>query len=287
MITGTSGQLGHDTVAAARAANHEVIALSHADLDIKRARDVRRTIANERPDAIINCAGYTNVDAAEDDRELAFAINAEGAANIAIASHRYDAKVIYISSDYVFDGKKESPYLESDEANPLSVYGQSKLAGELETSNNNPRHFVVRTSWLFGVTGQNFVNTMLYLARENDEVLVVADQVGCPTYTGHLAAALVQLLDSTQYGVHHIAGWGECSWLEYAREIFRQAGAGCRVMAATTDMVARKAPRPPYSSLMSEREYPICLPRWQKGLAEFLNLRSELVSAVVATQESA
>lgn len=273
LVTGAAGQLGQDVVAAARVANHEVLGLSRAELDITDADAVRRLVRTERPDAVVNCAAYTDVDGAEDNREEAFAVNAEGAANLAEATAPLECKIIYPSTDYVFDGKKSTPYVESDGVSPRSAYGQSKLAGELETANNNPRHFIVRTSWLYGLRGSNFVNTMLYLAEESGEVLVVKDQVGCPTFSGHLAGALVQLLDSTAFGAHHIAGWGECSWYEFAKEIFNQAGVECRVLAGTTEMLARKAPRPAYSSLISEREHPIRLPRWQDGLRDFLALR--------------
>jgi dTDP-4-dehydrorhamnose reductase len=184
--------------------------------------------------------------------------------------------VIYPSSDYVFNGSNEDGYVESDETNPISAYGQSKLAGEEETAAANPRHFIVRSSWLFGVNGRNFVDTMLGLADTQDEVVVVRDQVGCPTYTGHLAAGLVRLLDGDDYGIHHMAGGGRCSWYEFAVEIFRQAGSTCRVLSATSDMLDRPAPRPAFSVLASEREHPILLPDWQEGLADYLVERAEV-----------
>jgi dTDP-4-dehydrorhamnose reductase len=183
--------------------------------------------------------------------------------------------VIYPSTDYVFDGSKPDGYVESDEVGPLSAYGKSKLAGEEETAAANPEHFIVRASWLFGVNGRNFVDTMLGLASHQEEVLVVRDQVGCPTYTGHLAKGLVRLLDGEDYGIHHMAGGGQCSWYEFAVEIFSQAGVECSVMSATTDMLDRPAPRPAYSVLVSEREHPILLPDWQDGLSAFLAERAE------------
>ncbi len=273
LIAGAGGQLGRYVEAAANAANHDVVALARADLDVTDLESVIESVQSELPEAVINCAAYTDVDGAEDNEPGAQAINADGAANLARAANQVGAKVIYVSTDYVFDGEKESPYVESDEVDPQSAYGRTKLAGELETANLNENHYIVRTSWLFGIGSKNFVDTMLYLAEDNDEVLVVGDQVGCPTFTGHLAHGLVELLDTSAFGVHHMAGWGECSWFDFATEIFKQAGMECRVMAATSEMVKRKAPRPAHSSLISERERPIRLPRWQEGLAEYLKLR--------------
>lgn len=273
LITGAGGQLGRDVERVANAANHDVTALARADLDVTDPIAVIRAVESDVPEAIINCAAYTDVDGAEDSEPDAQAVNADGAANLADAANRVGAKLIYVSTDYVFDGEKQTPYVESDPTNPESAYGRTKLAGELETARLCEKHYIVRSSWLFGINGKNFVDTMLFLSEENDQVLVVTDQVGCPTFTGHLAEALIELLDTSAYGIHHIAGWGECSWYDFAKEIFSQSGSDCRVMAATTEMVERKAPRPAHSSLFSEREHPVRLPRWQEGLAEYLGLR--------------
>ena len=186
------------------------------------------------------------------------------------------AGVVYPSTDYVFDGSKEAGYVESDRVGPLSAYGMSKLAGERETAAANERHWIVRSSWLFGVNGRNFVETMLGLAQDREEVIVVRDQIGCPTYTGHLAAGLMRLLDSEDYGVHHMAGAGRCSWYDFAVEIFSQAGLDCRVLSMTSDMLDRPAPRPAYSVLVSEREHPVLLPDWHEGLADYLAERAEV-----------
>jgi dTDP-4-dehydrorhamnose reductase len=224
---------------------------------------------------VVNCAAWTDVDGAEDDPDGATAVNGAGAGIVARASAELRAIVIYPSTDYVFDGTKEDGYAESDPVNPISAYGRSKLEGERLTAEGNPNHFVVRSSWLFGAGGRNFVDTMLGLATEHDEVVVVRDQVGCPTYTGHLAEGLVRLLDGDAYGIHHMASAGWCSWYEFAEEIFRQAGIDCRVMSTTTDALARRAPRPPFSVLVSEREHPVVLPDWHEGLAAFLAERAE------------
>jgi dTDP-4-dehydrorhamnose reductase len=274
LVTGAAGMLGTDVVRAAEFVNHEVVGLARQDLDVTDRRAVERCLLEERPDAVVNCAAYTDVDGAEDDLGGAMDVNAEGAANVAATAAEIGARVLYPSSDYVFDGSKSEPYVESDQPRPLSIYAQTKLAGEHETASADPRHYVVRSAWLFGTAGRNFVETMLSLARDHGEVLVVRDQVGCPTYTAHLADALVRLLDTEAYGIHHIASQGECSWYEFAQEIFSQAGLSCRVMSCTTDEFGRPAPRPAYSALGTEREEALYLPHWKEGLASYLAERS-------------
>jgi dTDP-4-dehydrorhamnose reductase len=177
---------------------------------------------------------------------------------------------VHVSTDYVFDGGKRAPYVESDPASPISAYGRSKLAGETAVAVANSRHLIVRSSWLFGTGGPNFIETMLRAASEQPEVLVVSDQVGTPTYTRHLASAIVLLTESDDYGIHHVAGGGSCSWFEYAQEIFDVAGLETRVMAARTEMLDRPAPRPAYSVLASERPDPLVLPQWRSALAEYM-----------------
>jgi dTDP-4-dehydrorhamnose reductase len=270
LVTGAGGMLGHDVVRAAEFVNHEVVALPHADLDITDDRAVRRTFEAESPDVVVNCAAWTDVDGAEEDRDGAMSLNADAAGVVAAIAASVGAAVVQPSTDYVFDGEKPEPYLETDQPNPLSVYGATKLAGEQIVAATNPRHFVVRTSWLFGVTGSNFVETMLRLGRDLGEVVVVRDQVGCPTYTGHLADALVRLAETEDYGLHHIAGGGECSWFDFAVEIFKQAGVECRTLSCTTEEFPRPARRPGHSVLGTERDYAIHLPDWREGLASYL-----------------
>jgi dTDP-4-dehydrorhamnose reductase len=274
LITGAGGMLGTDVVRAAEFANHELVAFAHADLDVTDADQVARRVREERPDAVVNCAAYTDVDGAEDDLPAAMDANASGARNVAAAAAEVEAKVVYPSTDYVFDGSKIEPYTEADEPRPLSVYAQSKLAGEHETQEANPRHFLARSSWLFGPGGRNFVETMLSLATDHGEVLVVRDQVGSPTYTAHLADALLRLIEGDAYGIHHLAADGECSWYEFAHEIFRQAAVDCRVMSCTTGELGRPAPRPPYSVLRTERADGVQLPDWTEGLASYLAERA-------------
>ena len=207
-------------------------------------------------DLVLHAAAWTDVDGAEADPEAARRANVEGTRNVAALG----APVVYYSTDYVFDGSKREPYVESDEARPLSVYGRTKLDGEREVREG----WIVRSSWLFGWTGKNFVRTMLELGRDRDEVSVVADQVGCPTYVGHLAGATRELLDQT-HGVWHVAAQGACTWAEFARAIFEEAGLDCRVHEITTEELGRPAPRPAYAVLRSEKGAPE-LPHWREGL---------------------
>ncbi|MFN2616635.1 MAG: dTDP-4-dehydrorhamnose reductase [Thermoleophilaceae bacterium] len=271
LVLGAAGMLGQDVLRAARYVNHAVAGLDIDEVDVTDARAVLDTVAEHAAEVVINCAAYTNVDGAESDSELAMRVNGEAAGHVARAAAEHHARVVYVSTDYVFDGEKGEPYVESDAPNPLSAYGRSKLAGEQATVAGNPRHFVVRSAWLFGAHGPNFVGTMLGLADELDEVVVVRDQVGCPTYAVHLAEALVRLAETSAYGVHHIAGSGHCSWYEFAQEIFRQAGADCRVLSCTTDELGQPAPRPAFAPLDTEfAGQAMRLPPWQEGLAAYL-----------------
>jgi dTDP-4-dehydrorhamnose reductase len=268
--------LGSDLVAACRERGHDVVALTRGELDVTDSTAVASALARARPDAVANCAAYTDVDRAEVEEDAAMMVNDSGAGMLAAAAARAGAKVLYPSTDYVFDGRERRPYVESDVTAALSAYGRSKEAGETAVTSANPRHFVVRSSWLFGIRGRNFVETMLRIGHDQPEVVVVSDQVGCPTYTAHLAAALAELLESEDFGVHHIAGSGEASWFDFAQEIFDQADVDCRVLAGTTEMLARPAPRPPYSVLTSERRRPRRLPDWRAGLAAYLAERERI-----------
>ncbi|HEY8808809.1 MAG TPA: dTDP-4-dehydrorhamnose reductase [Solirubrobacterales bacterium] len=273
LVTGAAGMLGRDVMLAAGNAGHQVVGYGHAELDIGDGAAVGAKVEGERPDVVINCAAWTDVDGAEESEEEATAINGAGAGNVAAAAATVGASVVYVGSDYVFDGSKGAPYVETDQTAPLSAYGRSKLAGEEATRAANKRHFIVRSAWLFGTGGPNFVETMLRLAADHGEVLVVRDQVGSPTYTWHLAYGIVRLIEGVEFGIHHMAAAGSCSWYEFAREIFEQANVECKVMSATTEMLGRPAPRPAYSALASQREHAIELPSWQDGLAAYLSQR--------------
>jgi dTDP-4-dehydrorhamnose reductase len=273
-ITGAAGMLGQDLVAAAEAAGHKGLALPRAELDITDAEAVARALAEARPDVVINSAAWTDVDGAERDEAGALAVNGAGAGNVARAAAACGAWMIHVSSDYVFDGRKASPYLESDPVGPLSAYGRTKLAGERAVAEAAPeRHTIVRSSWLFGAGGPCFPATILRLARERDELKVVDDQIGCPTFTGHLAEALLRLADSSMPGIVHVAAAGDCSWFEFAREIVASAGVTCEVNPCSTEEFPRPATRPAYSVLRSERgdEVPV-LPDWREGLARYMAL---------------
>jgi dTDP-4-dehydrorhamnose reductase len=274
LVTGAAGMLGRDVMLAAGNAGHDVIGFGHTELDVSDAAAVESKLEAERPDVVINCAAWTDVDGAEEAEQTAMAVNGTGAGKVAAAAAAVGASIVYISSDYVFDGAKRAPYVETDQPAPLSAYGRTKLAGEEATAAANPRHFVVRSSWLFGIGGNNFVETMLRLAEHQNEVLVVHDQVGSPTYTWHLAYGIVRLIEGLEHGIHHMAAAGRCSWYEFAREIFEQAGVECKVLSATTDMLGRPAPRPALSALESQREHAIELPSWQDGLAGYISQRN-------------
>jgi dTDP-4-dehydrorhamnose reductase len=270
LITGAGGMLGRDVRKAAAVAGHEPIAFARAELDITDADAIARAVAQARPDAVINCAAWTKVDAAEEHEPQATAVNGAGAGNIAAAAARAGAWTVHVSSDYVFDGAKREPYLESDRTRPLSAYGRSKLAGEDAVADAAPdAHTIVRSSWLFGAGGPCFPKTMLRLADERDELNVVDDQIGCPTFTGHLGAALVQLTGAPPPGVLHVAAAEQCSWYEFAVATVAAGERDCEVHPIDTSQFPLPAPRPAFSVMRSERGAPT-LPGWSEGLRDFM-----------------
>ena len=278
LVTGAGGMLGRDVARAAKLAHHEVVALDRQALDVADAVAVVRAIADARPDAVVNCAAWTDVDGAEQAEDEALAINAEGARNVAAAAAAVGASIVLPSTDYAFDGTADRPYLESDPTNPLSAYGRTKLAGENASGAANPRHFVVRTSWLFGMGGRNFVETMLGLA-DTGQVVVVRDQVGSPTYTADLAEGMLRLAATDAFGLHHMSADGHCSWYDFARAIFEDAGSDCQVLSTTTAELGRPAPRPAWSVLDTEWPDAIRLPDWRSGLRAYLAERAAGVPA--------
>ena len=272
-ITGAAGMLGQDLVAAAKAAGHDAIGFPRADLDITDDAAVAAALRDARPDVVINSAAWTDVDGAERDEARAMAVNGAGAGNVARGAASRAAWTIHVSSDYVFDGSKREPYVESDTVGPVSAYGRTKLDGERAVAEQAPgRHTIVRSSWLFGIGGPCFPATILRLATERDELNVVSDQIGCPTFTGHLAEALVDLAvrEDRPAGILHVAAEGSCSWFEFAREIVAGAGVTCEVKPCSTEEFPRPATRPAYSVLRSERgdDAPV-LPEWREGLARY------------------
>lgn len=280
LVLGSGGMLGRAVTRDAQRLGHDVVALSHADLDITDADHVARIVAAAEPRAVVNCAGFTDVDGAERDEARALRVNGDGAGHVARAAADAGARVVHVSTDYVFDGTKGDPWLESDPVAPLQAYGRTKLAGERAVAAANPDHAIVRTAWLFGAGGPNFVATMLRAGAERDEVTVVTDQRGRPTWTGHLAAALVEIAEREgDVGLFHAGGEGECSWYEFAVEIFDRARLRCRVVPTTSERFARPARRPAYSVLGTEREPGIVLPPWQDGLAAYLAERANTGAA--------
>jgi dTDP-4-dehydrorhamnose reductase len=253
LITGAGGQLG--AALAEEFADEEVVALARSDWD------VTQPAPELEADVVLHAGAWTDVDGAEDSPDGAMSVNQAGTRNVVALG----APIVYFSTDYVFDGTKGEPYVESDEPAPLSAYARSKLAGEREVG----RGWIVRSSWLFGAEGHNFVRTMLQIASERDEVEVVDDQRGCPTYAAHLAGATRSLLDLPE-GIWHLAAEGECTWAEFAEAIFEEAGVDCRVQRVSTEKLGRAAPRPAYSVLRSERPEAPRLPHWRQGLRECL-----------------
>lgn len=278
LVTGAAGMLGHAVAAAAGERGHEVVALARGELDVTDGAAVDRVLASTLPDAVIHCAAWTDVDGAESDEPGATAVNGDGAGHVARAAAALGARLVHVSTDYVFAGHGQRPYLEDDPVAPQSAYGRSKLAGEIAVAEALEDHAIVRTAWLFGVGGKNFVDTMLRLGAERDEVAVVTDQVGSPTWTGHLAPALVQLAGQRQVGVFHVAGTGRCSWHDLAVAAFAESGLDCRVLPTTTDAFPRPARRPAFSALATQRPETPVLPPWQEGVAAYLRQRSAVTA---------
>lgn len=276
--------LGLDVLRAGERAGHELIGMDLPEIDITDLASIETVLARVEPEAVLNCAAITDVDGQEASRELAQAVNADGAGKLAAAAASAGVGLVHVSTDYVFSG--EAPldclgapraYLERDQTGPRSVYGQTKLAGEQQVLGASPRHTVARTSWLFGIGGRNFVETMLSLGAEREAVQVVVDQVGCPTWSGHLAPGLLGLIERGVSGLTHLAGGGHVSWNGFAAEIFRQGEVDCLVEEATSAEMARPAPRPAWSALESERDEVLPLPPWQDGLAGYLAARAGMM----------
>ncbi len=273
LIPGANGMLGH-ALTAVLSKQHKLIGLDLPDLDITDLSAVRSAISTHHPDLLINAAAYTDVDGCESNSDLAFSVNAMGPHNLALVCKELDIPLVHISTDYIFDGKSPVPYKESDKPNPQSIYGESKLQGEQYVRELTDKHYIIRTSWLYGEHGKNFVATMLRLAAERDEFDVVNDQVGSPTYTVDLAKAISELITETAYGAYHITNSGSCTWYEFTREIFRQAGIeGVKVKPITTEVLKRPAPRPKYSVLDNSKWIASGIPPlrpYQAALKEYL-----------------
>lgn len=276
LVTGGSGQLGCDVCRELERRKIEYKAPSSKEMDITDADAVRKQICAYRPEAVIHCAAWSAVDAAEDMPEQAFAVNGGGTRSIALVCREIGAKMLYISTDYVFPGTGTHFYEPDDPTGPVNVYGKSKLAGELAVKELLERYFIVRTSWIFGEHGNNFVKTMLRLAETRDEVSVVCDQVGSPTYAVDLAPLLCSLVQTDHYGIYHITNKGICSWAEFAEEVFRLAEKNVRVKRIASEQYPAKARRP-YNSRLSDKRLMEStfaqLPEWKDALKRYLGAR--------------
>ncbi|HXA29568.1 MAG TPA: dTDP-4-dehydrorhamnose reductase [Candidatus Angelobacter sp.] len=270
LVLGAGGQLGRELVQLG------AIGLTRAECDIAQAGDAERALRQHRPDAVINCAAWTKVDAAETQRDEAFRANTQGPLLLAQACNDAGVLLTHISTDYVFDGTATAPIPETAPTSPLGVYGESKLEGEQAVRATAPRHQIVRTSWLYGQDGPNFVLTMLRLGAEREELRVVADQRGAPTWTGHLAPALLRLLEHATPGTYHLTSGGETTWCDFARAIMTSAALPARIEPTTTAEYAAPAPRPAYSVLENRAWQALGEPplaQWEHGLAAYLASR--------------
>lgn len=273
LVTGAKGQLGHDVVKELESRGLEVVGVGSAAMDIRDRGRVEAVITEAAPDAVIHCAAYTAVDAAEDDQEACRLVNAQGTRNIALACKKLDIKMLYISTDYVFSGTGERPWEPEDDCSPQSVYGRTKREGELAVEELLDKYFIVRIAWIFGANGGNFVKTMLKLGETHDTLRVVDDQYGSPTYTCDLAKLLVDMVQTEKYGVYHATNEGICSWYEFARAIFKEAVLPVKVLPVTTAEYGAKAPRPHNSRLSKEKLTENGfdrLPPWQDALHRYL-----------------
>ena len=271
-VTGVGGQLGHDVMNELAGRGHEGIGVDIQEMDITDAASVEKVITEAAPDAVIHCAAYTAVDAAEDNVDLCRRVNAGGTENIARVCKALNCKMMYISTDYVFNGQGTRPWEPDDKREPLNVYGQTKYEGELAVETLE-KFFLVRIAWVFGVNGKNFIKTMLNLGKTRDHLTVVADQIGSPTYTYDLARLLVDMIETDRYGRYHATNEGLCSWYEFACEIFKQAGMNVTVSPVTSDQYPAKAKRPMNSrmdkSKLDEMGFKR-LPSWQDALGRYL-----------------
>ena len=278
LVTGVKGQLGYDVVNELEKRGLEAFGVDIQEMDITDADSVKSVILEAAPDAVIHCAAYTAVDAAEDNQEICRNVNADGTQNIADMCKLLDIPMIYISTDYVFDGQGERPWMPDDDRAPLNVYGQTKYEGELAVQNTLDKYFIVRIAWVFGVNGKNFIKTMLNLGKTRDHLTVVNDQFGSPTYTYDLARLLVDMIQTDKYGIYHATNEGICTWYEFACEIFKQAGLKVEVTPVTSDQYPAKAKRPSNSRMSKdklEQNGFARLPHWKDALARYIKELNE------------
>lgn len=277
-VTGVKGQLGHDVVKELEKRGIEAVGVDIEEMDITDEKSVDRVIREAAPDAVIHCAAYTAVDAAEENEELCRRVNAGGPRHIAKVCRELDIKMIYISTDYVFGGQGTHFWKSDDSCDPQSVYGRTKYEGELAVKELLEKYFIVRIAWVFGINGRNFVKTMLNLAKDHDTIRVVNDQFGSPTYTYDLARLLADMVQTEKYGIYHATNEGICSWYEFACAIFREAGIQMNVVPVTTEEYGAKAKRPANSRMNKEKLTEMgfhCLPTWQDALSRYIRALRE------------
>ncbi len=274
LVTGVSGQLGFDIFSQLKSKGIECVGTNPQDFDITNEDEVFEYISKISPTVVVHCAAYTAVDNAQDEEELCRLINVNGSENIAKACAKLDAKILYISTDYVFDGEGIEPFETNSKTNPLNVYGKSKLDGEKAVLENCKNSFILRTSWVFGENGMNFVKTIIRLASERDKISVVNDQIGSPTYTKDLAVLICDMINTSKYGVYHATNEGYCTFAQFAKEIVKSSGYNTQVIEITSDEFGAKANRPKNSRL-SKKSLDDAgfsrLPDWQDALYRFLN----------------
>lgn len=279
LVTGSNGQLGHDVIKLLENSEHRVYGYDRKQMDITDEKAVFREVTKIKPDVIVHCAAYTNVDGAEKDQDGAYAVNTLGTKYLAMAAKEVDAKMVYVSTDYVFDGEAKEPYEVDSPTNPIGVYGKTKLGGEKAVKEILDKYYIVRTAWVFGKNGKNFVKTMLRLGKERGEIGVVADQYGSPTYTIDLAKFIIELIQTDKYGLYHATNSGTCSWYEFAVEIFKQAGLNVKVNPLTTEQYPTPAKRPKYSVLSKKKiakEGFKPLQHWKDALNAYLKEINEI-----------
>jgi dTDP-4-dehydrorhamnose reductase len=274
LVTGYNGQLGYDVVRVGKEKGFEMIGTGRSELDITSKQSVHDFVLNLKPDAIIHCAAYTAVDKAEDDKDTCWSVNVDGTKYLAAAAKKVNAKFMYISTDYVFDGKGTTPFKETDTPNPVGYYGLTKYEGEKVVQSLLEEWYIIRISWVFGINGNNFIKTMLRLGESRDQLTVVNDQFGSPTYTLDLAKLLIEMIQTEKYGIYHASNEGFTTWADFAKEVFSQAGLTVNVEGIPTDEYPTRAVRPKNSRMSKQKLVDngfSPLPTWQDALQRYLD----------------
>lgn len=280
LVTGSTGQLGSDVVKELLKRGYSTLSPNRSEFNLCSEDSIRNYILNSNCEAIVHCAAYTQVDKAEDEKDLCIKINATATKHIVKCAKILDIPMIYISTDYVFDGTKDGEYTENDETNPINIYGESKLAGEKYVQEILDKYYIVRTSWVFNINGKNFIETMLRLSKTNNQLSIVNDQIGSPTYTKDLSRLLVDMLETSKYGLYHATNEGYCSWYEFANTIFKLANINIDIKAINSNEYASRAKRPMNSKLSKDKliEYGFKpLPHWEDALKDYLIRRGDLL----------